>query len=110
MNTRVHERPLATRIMVGGTSAYMGDKSVINPAFTVDPESIAVDLSRLNFVAVKVPQFSFSRLGGADPVTGVEMTSHWPRPRSRRATILRPSTSRRPVRSRRRPRPGDQPR
>ena len=66
---------LATRIMVGGTSGYMGDKSVINPAFTPDPESIAVDLSRLNFVAVKVPQFSFSRLGGADPVTGVEMTS-----------------------------------
>ena len=36
---------------------------------------MAVDLARLNFVAVKVPQFSFARLGGADPVTGVEMTS-----------------------------------
>jgi carbamoyl-phosphate synthase/aspartate carbamoyltransferase len=28
-----------------------------------------------DFVAVKVPQFSFSRLAGADPVTGVEMAS-----------------------------------
>jgi carbamoyl-phosphate synthase / aspartate carbamoyltransferase len=28
-----------------------------------------------DFVAVKVPQFSFSRLGGADPVLGVEMAS-----------------------------------
>ena len=28
-----------------------------------------------DFVGVKVPQFSFSRLSGADPVTGVEMAS-----------------------------------
>ena len=28
-----------------------------------------------DYVAVKVPQFSFSRLSGADPVTGVEMAS-----------------------------------
>lgn len=28
-----------------------------------------------DYVAVKVPQFSFSRLGGADPVMGVEMAS-----------------------------------
>lgn len=28
-----------------------------------------------DYVAVKVPQFSFSRLGGADPVLGVEMAS-----------------------------------
>ena len=28
-----------------------------------------------NYVAIKVPQFSFSRLGGADPVLGVEMAS-----------------------------------
>ncbi|GMK59115.1 hypothetical protein CspeluHIS016_0701300 [Cutaneotrichosporon spelunceum] len=28
-----------------------------------------------NYVGVKVPQFSFSRLGGADPVLGVEMAS-----------------------------------
>lgn len=30
---------------------------------------------RPDYVAVKVPQFSFSRLAGADPVTGVEMAS-----------------------------------
>ena len=66
---------LATRIMVGGTSARLGDKTIINPQASIDPETIAVDLSRLNFVGVKVPQFSFARLGGADPVTGVEMTS-----------------------------------
>ena len=29
----------------------------------------------LNFVGVKAPQFSFTRLGGADPKLGVEMTS-----------------------------------
>ncbi len=29
----------------------------------------------INYVAVKVPQFSFSRLSGADPVLGVEMAS-----------------------------------
>ena len=29
----------------------------------------------LNYVGVKAPQFSFSRLKGADPVTGVEMAS-----------------------------------
>ncbi|KAL2316251.1 Protein ura1 [Schizosaccharomyces pombe] len=33
-----------------------------------------VDLPR-DYVAVKVPQFSFSRLSGADPVLGVEMAS-----------------------------------
>ncbi|KAJ2497009.1 Carbamoyl-phosphate synthase, partial [Coemansia sp. RSA 2052] len=30
---------------------------------------------RLNYVGVKVPQFSFSRLQGADPILGVEMAS-----------------------------------
>ena len=54
----------------------MGNSQTIsNPSFEVDPESVNVDLARLNFVAVKVPQFSFARLGGADPVTGVEMAS-----------------------------------
>lgn len=33
-----------------------------------------VDLPR-NYVGVKVPQFSFSRLAGADPILGVEMAS-----------------------------------
>ncbi|KAJ2553527.1 Carbamoyl-phosphate synthase [Coemansia sp. RSA 1933] len=30
---------------------------------------------RLNYVGIKVPQFSFSRLQGADPILGVEMAS-----------------------------------
>jgi carbamoyl-phosphate synthase / aspartate carbamoyltransferase len=34
----------------------------------------AVDIPK-NYVGVKVPQFSFSRLSGADPVLGVEMAS-----------------------------------
>jgi len=31
--------------------------------------------SELNYVAVKCPMFSFTRLAGADPITGVEMAS-----------------------------------
>ncbi|RJQ36563.1 carbamoyl-phosphate synthase large subunit [Candidatus Microgenomates bacterium] len=34
-----------------------------------------ITLNPLNFVAVKVPQFSFSRLTGADPIIHVEMSS-----------------------------------
>ncbi|GCE02992.1 carbamoyl-phosphate synthase (glutamine-hydrolyzing) large subunit [Dictyobacter aurantiacus] len=34
-----------------------------------------VELPRINFTAVKAPQFSFSRLTGADPVLRVEMAS-----------------------------------
>ncbi|KTW28469.1 carbamoyl-phosphate synthase, large subunit [Pneumocystis carinii B80] len=41
--------------------------------FSVDPYPI-IDTTR-NYVGVKVPQFSFSRLYGADPVLGVEMAS-----------------------------------
>ncbi|HLI08817.1 MAG TPA: carbamoyl-phosphate synthase (glutamine-hydrolyzing) large subunit [Ktedonobacteraceae bacterium] len=35
----------------------------------------AVSMPELNFVAVKAPQFSFSRLTGADPILHVEMAS-----------------------------------
>jgi len=49
---------LATRI-------FVGEK--------VEPEP--VDVSKISYTAVKVPQFSFSRLLGADPVLGVEMAS-----------------------------------
>lgn len=35
----------------------------------------AIPIGSLNFVAVKVPQFSFARLTGADPVLHVEMAS-----------------------------------
>jgi len=34
-----------------------------------------IDIPHLNFTAVKAPQFSFSRLTGADPVLRVEMSS-----------------------------------
>ncbi|GCE12636.1 carbamoyl-phosphate synthase (glutamine-hydrolyzing) large subunit [Tengunoibacter tsumagoiensis] len=35
----------------------------------------AVSIPELNFIAIKAPQFSFSRLTGADPVLRVEMAS-----------------------------------
>jgi carbamoyl-phosphate synthase large subunit len=41
----------------------------------IDPALANLDLAKLNFVGVKVPNFSFTRLGGADPVLGVEMVS-----------------------------------
>lgn len=34
-----------------------------------------INVPKLNFCAVKVPQFSFARLTGADPIVGVEMAS-----------------------------------
>ncbi len=47
------------------TKAIMGE-----PIYAVDKS-----VFELNYVGVKAPQFSFTRLDGADPVTGVEMTS-----------------------------------
>ncbi|MBI3193877.1 MAG: carbamoyl phosphate synthase large subunit, partial [Ignavibacteriae bacterium] len=47
------------------TKAIMGE-----PIYAVDKS-----VFDLNYVGVKAPQFSFTRLDGADPVTGVEMTS-----------------------------------
>jgi carbamoyl-phosphate synthase/aspartate carbamoyltransferase len=41
----------------------------------IDPALKQLDLKKLNFVGVKVPNFSFTRLAGADPVLGVEMAS-----------------------------------
>lgn len=49
---------LATRIIVGG-----------------ECQPYPVDIRDIDHVGVKVAQFSFSRLQGADPVTGVEMSS-----------------------------------
>lgn len=46
--------------------SMLGDKRYLNTRFqTLD----------LDYVAVKVPQFSFTRLKGADPILGVEMAS-----------------------------------
>ncbi|SPO00106.1 related to URA2 - multifunctional pyrimidine biosynthesis protein [Cephalotrichum gorgonifer] len=47
------------------TKAIMGQPFIENPPSDIPP----------NCVGVKVPQFSFSRLSGADPVLGVEMAS-----------------------------------
>lgn len=48
------------------THVLVGDKKLA---------PIPLDVSSLHKVAVKVPQFSFGRLAGADPVLGVEMAS-----------------------------------
>ena len=40
-----------------------------------EQEVPAIDMPTLNLTAVKAPQFSFSRLAGADPVLRVEMSS-----------------------------------
>jgi carbamoyl-phosphate synthase large subunit len=48
-------------------------KIFINTLFTKDiPE---IKIPKINFCAVKVPQFSFARLTGADPIVGIEMAS-----------------------------------
>ena len=39
------------------------------------PEKVELDAFELEYVGVKASQFSFSRLGHADPVLGVDMTS-----------------------------------
>ena len=49
----------------------MATKVMVGIPFTSYPIT-SIDL---DYVAVKVPQFSFSRLLGADPVLGVEMAS-----------------------------------
>eukprot|EP00124_Ichthyophonus_hoferi_P000409 Ihof_evm2s15 gene=Ihof_evmTU2s15 len=50
----------------------MATKAMTDLPFTPYPMA---DRPPLDFVAVKVPQFSFNRLAGADPVMGVEMAS-----------------------------------
>lgn len=49
----------------------MATKAITNQPVTPYP----IEKMPEKFVAVKVPQFSFSRLSGADPVLGVEMAS-----------------------------------
>jgi len=39
------------------------------------PEAVAIDQFALDYVGIKCSQFSFSRLGHADPVLGVDMAS-----------------------------------
>jgi carbamoyl-phosphate synthase (ammonia) len=54
----------ATLVMIGKSVA--GDRTL--PGLDSAPRPT-------NFVGIKAPMFSFTRLGGADPVTGVEMAS-----------------------------------
>ena len=55
------------------------EKNFIDVAIDVmldkDVKKVDASIFDLNFVGVKAPQFSFTRLGGADPKLGVEMTS-----------------------------------
>jgi carbamoyl-phosphate synthase / aspartate carbamoyltransferase len=56
---------LGTDLIELATKAIMNEPYEAYPTPTIKP----------NTVAVKVPQFSFSRLAGADPILGVEMAS-----------------------------------
>lgn len=51
----------------------MATKAMMNLPVEAYPKTD--ELERKDYVAVKVPQFSFSRLSGADPILGVEMAS-----------------------------------
>ncbi|KAK0637320.1 hypothetical protein B0T17DRAFT_613923 [Bombardia bombarda] len=62
--------PFVSKVM-GVDLIEMATKAIIGIPFQAYPP---VDRPE-NCVGVKVPQFSFSRLSGADPVTGVEMAS-----------------------------------
>ncbi|KAI1074979.1 carbamoyl-phosphate synth [Whalleya microplaca] len=62
--------PFVSKVM-GVDLIEMATKAILGIPFTeYPPTTIAPDC-----VGVKVPQFSFSRLSGADPVLGVEMAS-----------------------------------
>ncbi|KAJ3194950.1 hypothetical protein HK101_001464 [Irineochytrium annulatum] len=62
--------PFVSKV-VGVDLIEMATKAMVGKAYESYPK---VDLPP-NHVCVKVPQFSFSRLSGADPVLGVEMAS-----------------------------------
>lgn len=62
--------PFVSKVM-GVDLIEMATKAIMDQPFQAYPPT---DLSP-NCVGVKVPQFSFSRLSGADPVLGVEMAS-----------------------------------
>lgn len=62
--------PFVSKVM-GVDLIEMATKAIMGvPLVEYPPSDIPV-----NYVGVKVPQFSFSRLSGADPVLGVEMAS-----------------------------------
>jgi carbamoyl-phosphate synthase/aspartate carbamoyltransferase len=61
--------PFVSKVL-GTDMIEIATKAIMGLPFEV-PEVVVPK----NYVAVKVPQFSFSRLSGADPVLGVEMAS-----------------------------------
>jgi carbamoyl-phosphate synthase/aspartate carbamoyltransferase len=63
--------PFVSKVL-GVDMIEMATKAMIGIPFEVYPP---VDVPKSDYVCVKVPQFSFSRLSGADPVLGVEMAS-----------------------------------
>ncbi|KAI5866645.1 carbamoyl-phosphate synth [Durotheca rogersii] len=62
--------PFVSKVM-GVDLIEMATKAIVGIPFTEYPPTTL----QANCVGVKVPQFSFSRLSGADPVLGVEMAS-----------------------------------
>ncbi|TPX36935.1 hypothetical protein SmJEL517_g00916 [Synchytrium microbalum] len=62
--------PFVSKVL-GVDLIEMATKAIVGEAFDAYPP---VE-ERKDYVAVKVPQFSFSRLSGADPILGVEMAS-----------------------------------
>ncbi|KAL1959073.1 hypothetical protein VTO42DRAFT_2859 [Malbranchea cinnamomea] len=62
--------PFVSKVM-GVDLIEMATKAMIGKPFVEYPP---VNIPK-NYVGIKVPQFSFSRLSGADPVLGVEMAS-----------------------------------
>ncbi|KAJ3038549.1 hypothetical protein HDV00_000554 [Rhizophlyctis rosea] len=62
--------PFCSKVL-GVDLIEMATKAMINEPYEAYPKIE----ERKDYVAVKVPQFSFSRLSGADPILGVEMAS-----------------------------------
>ncbi|KAK3990125.1 pyrABCN [Cladorrhinum sp. PSN332] len=62
--------PFVSKVM-GVDLIEMATKAIMDVPFEAYPKVRRIE----NCVGVKVPQFSFSRLSGADPVLGVEMAS-----------------------------------
>lgn len=63
--------PFCSKVM-GVDMIELSTKAMMDLPFEPYPAS---KIPKSNYVCVKVPQFSFSRLSGADPVLGVEMAS-----------------------------------
>lgn len=64
--------PFVSKVL-GVDLIEMATKAMMNLPVESYPKTD--ELERKNYVAIKVPQFSFSRLSGADPILGVEMAS-----------------------------------